>query len=144
MLLLTIVMTSVTICIIAGLARLNNVEFYHSGQEGWTDYYDPRFSIAFLDIGPVMRERPSYIEHCAFHHGFSPAIGVFGTQYLNITNNVVHHTVGSGTNIFHMDSVNFLLKLFLNDCQNLPTNQWNSPVQILCLTSSLRSVLFMA
>ena len=112
-----IVMTIVTICIITGLARLNNVEFYHSGQEGWTDYYDPRFSIAFLDIGPVTRERPSYIEHCAFHHGFSPAIGVFGTQNLNITNNVIHHTVGSGTFTFHEDIVNLLLLLFLNDCR---------------------------
>lgn len=38
----------------------------------------------------------SYIQGCAFHDGFSPAIGVFGTAGLSIDDNVVHHTVGEG------------------------------------------------
>lgn len=38
----------------------------------------------------------SYIQGCAFHDGFSPAIGVFGTTGLNVDDNVVHHTVGEG------------------------------------------------
>lgn len=29
------------------------MEFFRSGQEGWTDYYDPRYSVAFLDVGEV-------------------------------------------------------------------------------------------
>lgn len=39
----------------------------------------------------------SYIQGCAFHDGFSPAIGVFGTEGLSVDDNIVHHTVGEGT-----------------------------------------------
>ena len=80
----------------AGYARISNVEFYHTGQEGWTDYYDPRFSLSYLDVGRVTDLKPSYVLNCAFHHGFSPAIGVFGTDNLNLTDNVVYHAVGGG------------------------------------------------
>lgn len=38
----------------------------------------------------------SYIKGCAFHDGFAPAIGVFGTDGLSIEDNVIHHTVGEG------------------------------------------------
>lgn len=38
----------------------------------------------------------SYIQGCSFHDGFSPAIGVFGTEGLHVDDNVVHHTVGEG------------------------------------------------
>uniref|UniRef100_A0A3Q2YMV4 PKHD1 like 1, tandem duplicate 1 n=1 Tax=Hippocampus comes TaxID=109280 RepID=A0A3Q2YMV4_HIPCM len=65
-------------------AQLWNVEFFHSGQEGWTDEYDPRYSVAFIGLG----------RGCSFHSGFSPAIGVFRTDDLAIEDNVIHHTVG--------------------------------------------------
>ncbi|TKS89105.1 Fibrocystin-L Polycystic kidney and hepatic disease 1-like protein 1 [Collichthys lucidus] len=65
-----------------GKAHIRNVEFFHSGQEGWTDDTDPRYS------------------GCAFHDGFSPAIGVFGTEGLNVDDNVVHRTVGEGIRIW--------------------------------------------
>uniref|UniRef100_A0A3B5MVU8 G8 domain-containing protein n=1 Tax=Xiphophorus couchianus TaxID=32473 RepID=A0A3B5MVU8_9TELE len=73
-----------------GKAQIRNVEFFRSGQEGWTDYYDPRYSVAFHNLG----------EGCAFHDGFSPAIGVFGTAGLSIDDNVVHHTVGEGIRVW--------------------------------------------
>lgn len=38
----------------------------------------------------------SYIKGCAFHHGFSPAIGIFGTDGLIVEDNVIYHTVGEG------------------------------------------------
>ncbi|XP_071946022.1 fibrocystin-L-like [Antedon mediterranea] len=79
-----------------GYAKISNVEFKHSGQEGWTDFYDPRYSVAFLDIGEVTGENPSFLRECTFHNGFSPAIGVFGTSGLTIQDNVIHHTVGAG------------------------------------------------
>ncbi|XP_071944841.1 fibrocystin-L-like [Antedon mediterranea] len=79
-----------------GYAKISNVEFKHSGQEGWTDFYDPRYSVAFLDIGEVTVESPSFVRECTFHNGFSPAIGVFGTSGLTIQDNVIHHTVGAG------------------------------------------------
>lgn len=43
-----------------------------------------------------MTEEESYIQGCAFHDGFSPAVGVFGTDGLNVDDNIVHHTVGEG------------------------------------------------
>ena len=81
---------------LSGYARLSNVEFYHSGQEGFVATYDARFSLTFFDIGRVSATRPSYVTHCTFHNGFSPAFGVVGTHDLEFVNNVIHHTVGSG------------------------------------------------
>ncbi|XP_035665204.1 fibrocystin-L-like [Branchiostoma floridae] len=79
-----------------GYARISNVEFDRTGQEGWTDRYDPRYSLAFIDLGDVPADRPSFVDNSVFHHGFAPGIGVFGTNNLNLTSNVVHHTVGQG------------------------------------------------
>ncbi|XP_066271366.1 fibrocystin-L-like [Branchiostoma lanceolatum] len=88
-----------------GYARILNVEFYHTGQEGWTDFYDPRYSLAFLDVGEVEDDhRKSYIRKNTFHSGFSPAIGVFGTQNLDIEDNVIHHTVGPAMRIWGVDN----------------------------------------
>uniref|UniRef100_A0A803KL97 Dual-specificity protein phosphatase 22 n=1 Tax=Xenopus tropicalis TaxID=8364 RepID=A0A803KL97_XENTR len=77
-----------------GSARIENVEFYHSGQLGYTDPSDPRFSLAFLYLGEVMNT--SYVQGCSFHQGFSPAIGVFATNGLDIEDNVIYFTVGEG------------------------------------------------
>ena len=38
-----------------GKAQIRNVEFFQSGQEGWTDHYDPRYSAAFLNLGEVQQ-----------------------------------------------------------------------------------------
>ncbi|KAM6974364.1 PKHD1 like 1, tandem duplicate 1, partial [Tautogolabrus adspersus] len=82
-----------------GKAQIRNVEFYRSGQEGWTDSNDPRYSVAFLNLGEV-KEDEMYIQGCSFHDGFSPAIGVFGTDELKVDDNVIHHTVGEGIRIW--------------------------------------------
>ena len=79
-----------------GYARLSNVEFFRSGQEGFVASHDARYSMTFFDIGRVSTTRPSYVTKCTFHNGFSPAIGVIGTHSLELVNNVIHHTVGSG------------------------------------------------
>nr|XP_061786823.1 fibrocystin-L-like [Nerophis lumbriciformis] len=79
-----------------GKAQLRNVEFYRSGQEGWSDEFDPRYSVAFLNLG---QGNESYLQGCAFHCGFSPAIGVFGTEGVAIDDNVIHHTVGEGIRV---------------------------------------------
>ncbi|XP_053190049.1 fibrocystin-L-like [Scomber japonicus] len=81
-----------------GKAQIRNVEFFHSGQEGWSDYSDPRYSVAFLNLGAVTED--SYLQGCAFHDGFAPAIGVFGTEGLNVDDNIVHQTVGEGIRIW--------------------------------------------
>ncbi|XP_067676837.1 fibrocystin-L-like isoform X2 [Haliotis asinina] len=86
----------------SGVAKVKNVEFYHTGQEGYTSSYDPRFSLAFIGIRNN-DVRLSYVSYCSFHHGFAPAVGIFGVKDVLIDNNVVHHTVGSG---IISDSVN--------------------------------------
>ncbi|XP_068094022.1 fibrocystin-L-like isoform X1 [Hyperolius riggenbachi] len=81
-----------------GSARIENVEFYHSGQLGYTDPSDPRYSLSFLNLGEVSSNY-SYVRGCAFHNGFSPAIGVFNTNGLDVDDNIVHFTVGEGIRI---------------------------------------------
>nr|DBA24045.1 TPA: hypothetical protein GDO54_011748 [Pyxicephalus adspersus] len=81
-----------------GSARIENVEFYHSGQEGYRDPIDPRYSLAFLNLGEVSSNN-SYVKGCAFHNGFSPAIGVFYTNGLDVDDNVIHFTVGEGIRV---------------------------------------------
>ncbi|XDV34188.1 hypothetical protein PO909_004380 [Leuciscus waleckii] len=81
-----------------GKAQIRNVQFYHTGQEGWNDLSDPRYSLVFYNLGGVVGE--SYIKGCAFHDGFAPAIGVFGTDRLSIDDNVIHHTVGEGIRVW--------------------------------------------
>ncbi|MBZ3876694.1 Fibrocystin-L [Sciurus carolinensis] len=83
-----------------GNARISNVEFYHSGQEGFRDSTDPRYAVTFLNLGQIEDHGSSYIRGCAFHHGFSPAIGVFGTDGLDIDDNIIHFTVGEGIRIW--------------------------------------------
>ncbi|KAG9339164.1 hypothetical protein JZ751_024022 [Albula glossodonta] len=82
-----------------GSAQIRNVEFYHTGQEGWVDFYDPRYSVAFLNLGDASNN-DSYIQGCAFHHGFSPAIGVFETDGLSVDDNVIYFTVGEGIRVW--------------------------------------------
>ncbi|XP_060949378.1 PKHD1 like 1, tandem duplicate 1 [Limanda limanda] len=82
-----------------GKAQIRNVEFHRSGQEGWIDFTDPRYSVSFLNLGKVTGNE-SYIQGCAFHDGFSPAIGVFGTEEMNVDENIIHHTVGEGIRIW--------------------------------------------
>ena len=79
-----------------GHARLSNVEFKYMGQEGYIDYYDPRYSLAYLNTGTVSDIRPSYVSNCSFHHGFAPAVGIFGSNQIEVTHNVVYKTVWSG------------------------------------------------
>ncbi|XP_064635838.1 fibrocystin-L-like [Lineus longissimus] len=79
-----------------GWARVSNVEFYRGGQLGWTDSYDPRYALVWVDTGDVIPARPSFVRDCAFHNGLAPAIGVFGSNKIPIENNVIHHPVGSG------------------------------------------------
>ncbi|XP_062385127.1 fibrocystin-L-like [Sardina pilchardus] len=82
-----------------GKAQIRNVEFYHTGQEGWSDASDPRYSVAFLNLGEVA-DMESYLQGCGFHHGFSPAIGVFGTDGLKVDDNVIYFTVGEGIRVW--------------------------------------------
>uniref|UniRef100_A0A8C4XEU0 PKHD1 like 1 n=1 Tax=Erpetoichthys calabaricus TaxID=27687 RepID=A0A8C4XEU0_ERPCA len=78
------------------IARLSNVEFYHTGQNGYVSNSDPRYSVVFMDMGEISENDTSYIQGCSFHHGFSPAIGIFGTNKLSVDDNIIYFTVGQG------------------------------------------------
>lgn len=76
---------------------MENVEFYHTGQEGYTEPYDPRYSLAFVDtLSDNTTNFYSYVRNNAFHNGFSPAVGVFAVDNLEVSGNVIHHTVYHG------------------------------------------------
>ena len=72
------------------------MEFFQTGQEGWTERWDPRFSLAWVNTGATSNARPSMVDSCAFHDGFSTAIGIFGAENIEVSNNVVHKTIHDG------------------------------------------------
>lgn len=73
-----------------GVAILSEVEFKQCGQIGFTSDNDPRFALAFLNIG----ETQSSVEDCSFHDGYNTALGIFSTANVKVSNNVIHGTVG--------------------------------------------------
>ena len=55
----------------------------------------------------------SFVRRCAFHNGYSTAIGAFAIQGLEIDQNIVHHTVGPGLeNISGVQFIAFKLPLW--------------------------------
>lgn len=80
----------------SGYARLSNVEFRYTGQEGWVERGDARTSLAFADAGTVNPIKPSYVKHCSFHKSFAPAITVHGTNNLPIEWNIMADSVWFG------------------------------------------------
>ena len=82
--------------IILGWTRIENTLFLRTGQEGHSDSYDPRYSLAFHTLGdPASPEHRSYVKHCSFVDGFNTAIGGFVSSQLVIEDNVIVQTVGS-------------------------------------------------
>ena len=77
-----------------GLAQLQGVEFSGCGQLGHTEQFDPRFALAFLNIGRQSGKDASYVKSCSFHDGYNTAIGVFLASNVAINDTVIHGTVG--------------------------------------------------
>ncbi|XP_045037491.2 fibrocystin-L [Desmodus rotundus] len=120
-----------------GNARISNVEFYHGGQDGFRESSDPRHAVTFLSLGQIQEHSASYIRGCAFHHGFSPAIGVFGTDGVDIDDNVIHLTVGEGIRIWgHTNRVRgnlVALSVWPGTYQNrkdLSSTLWHAAIEI--------------
>ena len=76
-----------------GSAQLEGVEFSGCGQYGYTFTRDPRFALAFLFTGDTVN-KSSYIHRCSFHDGYNSGVGVFGTNGLELVDNIVHNQVG--------------------------------------------------
>ena len=73
------------------------MEFYHTGQEGYQDNFDARFSLTFMGVNSNSDQvRYSYVKKSTFHSGFNTAIGVFAVDGLEVDENIIYHTVGAG------------------------------------------------
>ena len=83
-----------------GYAKIANVEFVRGGQEGWTDWFDPRYAVAFLNhedsIDGDVGNKESYVKKCAFNYNYNAAIGLFNTNNVLIEDNVVFRTLEYG------------------------------------------------
>ena len=85
-----------------GYARMSNVEFIRAGQEGWSDNFDPRYSLVFMDSSPAeydllpIGEINSYVENCAFDYNYNSGIGIFGSTGVAIRNNVLYRHINDG------------------------------------------------
>ena len=53
-----------------------------------------RYSLAFLNVGTI-NGNESFVHGNSFDYGFNKGIGVFGTNHLEMKDNVIYHTVGS-------------------------------------------------
>ncbi|CAD5116834.1 DgyrCDS5681 [Dimorphilus gyrociliatus] len=76
-----------------GYARLRNVEFAYTGQEGFVASYDPRHSLSFVHTGDVTENKPSEVIGCSFHNGFATGIALYSANKMVIANNLIHHVV---------------------------------------------------
>ena len=83
-----------------GYAKIANVEFLRAGQEGWTDRFDARYGLAFIDHEDSYnnddQNRESYVKKCAFNYNYNAAIGLFNTNNVLIEDNVVYRTLEYG------------------------------------------------
>lgn len=122
---------------VAGYARLSNVEFYHTGQEGFTEEYDPRFSVAYVATGTVSNVKPSKVTKCSFHNGFNTAVGSFGIGSLEVSENVVFGSIGNGksehVSVYRLDS-STLQQLF----PTVETQTWDLALILVELVRSSR------
>ena len=88
--------------ILPGYGRFSNVEFVRAGQEGWSDNYDPRFSIAFVEAGDHVYgtgeagEAESYIRNCGLNYNYNSAIGIFNSHNVGVENNVIYRHIMNG------------------------------------------------
>jgi len=83
-----------------GYAKIANVEFLRAGQEGWTDRFDARYGLAFIDHEDSYnnddQNRESYVKKCAFNYNYNAAIGLFNTNNVLVEDNVVYRTLEYG------------------------------------------------
>ena len=71
-----------------GKAQIQGVEFRRCGQLGYTDDFDPRYSLAILNLDD------SYVRDCSINEGYNVGIGVYDSSRVVISGNVIYNTVG--------------------------------------------------
>ena len=78
---------------LVGSAQIDGVEIAYCGQEGYSESYDPRYSVAVLNTR-IGATETTYIQRSSIHDGYNTGIGVFGSDGVIISDNVIHRTVG--------------------------------------------------
>jgi hypothetical protein len=76
-----------------GFTRLSDVEFVHPGQFSRESGDDAKYGILLSNLGSYNSSRPTHVTNCAFHHGYSAAIGIFSSSGIPIENNVIYYTI---------------------------------------------------
>ena len=76
-----------------GSAQLDGVEIAYCGQEGYSDSFDPRYSFAVRNTR-IGAAASTYIRRSSIHDGYNTGVGVFTSDGVIISDNVIHRTVG--------------------------------------------------
>ncbi len=124
-----------------GRAMLRGVEFRGCGQLGYTDDFDPRFALAFLNL--QLPGTSSNVTECSFHSGYNTAIGVLNGNNILIEDNVVHGTVGasmrlkgSGLQVTqNLASLAQYIGLFQNS-QRMQDTEWTANYDVVTAANS--------
>ena len=77
-----------------GNAHLDGVEISNCGQVEYADSFDPRFSLAISNTRSITNTEITYIRRSSIHDGYNIGIGVFASDNVLISDNVIHSTVG--------------------------------------------------
>ncbi|CAF3091006.1 unnamed protein product [Rotaria socialis] len=79
-----------------GYARISDTQFIGYGQFVDAPNDDLREGIHLYNLGDWNASRPTYVDSCSFDGGSFSAIGLWSTNGVPITNNVVYNTYQSG------------------------------------------------
>ena len=126
---------------LVGSAQIDGVEIAYCGQEGYSESYDPRYSFAVLNTR-IGATETTYISGSSIHDGYNTGIGVFGSDGVIISDNVIHRTVGPSVVLEGSDHIliNTLATVALfpgtyqgiNDSQNF---QWTANFKLTSTTN---------
>ncbi|CAF0819146.1 unnamed protein product [Rotaria sp. Silwood1] len=78
-----------------GYARLSNAQFIGFGQFVDAPNDDKREAIHLYNLGNWNASRPTYVDSCSFDTGYYSAIGIWDTNGVPITKNVIYNTYES-------------------------------------------------
>ena len=67
--------------------------FENAAQYGFTEEYDPRYGLVFMDL-ELTDIRPSWAVGCAFDNNYGTALGTSGSTLIELRENVIYSTVG--------------------------------------------------
>ncbi|XP_067950541.1 fibrocystin-L-like [Watersipora subatra] len=91
--------------LLVGWARVSYTQFKHMGQLGYSEAFDPRYAIAYVQTGETSNIKPSWLKGNSFDTGFSPAIGLFGCSGVRVQHNTMYQVVGGGMVVYGNDHV---------------------------------------